>query len=226
MWGRKWAPVLDSHVQPSVLERWLESVATGHPLDMVIPIKGRDGVPRPFLTRVEPLEDDGQRVVQWFGTNTDISELKRAEEALKERARTHRIVADNTYDFEFWRAPDGRYLYVSPSCERICGHKPADFMGDPDLLERLVHREDRARFEEQTRALMASFSCVEFEFRIIHRDGTVRWLAQVCQPVFGEQGEYLGLRGSNREVTERKRAEQALRDADRRKDEFLAMLAH
>jgi PAS domain S-box-containing protein len=226
MWGRKWAPVLDSHVQPSVLERWLESVATGHPLEMVIPIKGRDAVYRPFLTRVEALEDHAQRVVQWFGTNTDISELKRAEEALKESARTHRIVADNTYDFEFWRAPDGRYLYVSPSCERICGHKPADFMADPDLLERLVHREDRARFEEQTRALMASHSCVEFEFRIVHQDGTVRWLAQVCQPVLGEQGEYLGLRGSNREVTERKRAEQALRDADRRKDEFLAMLAH
>ena len=73
---------------------------------------------------------------------------------------------------------------------------------------------------------MASHSCVEFEFRIVHQDGTVRWLAQVCQPVLGEQGEYLGLRGSNREVTERKRAEQALRDADRRKDEFLAMLAH
>ena len=83
MWGRKWAPVLDSHVQPSVLERWLESVATGHPLEMVIPIKGRDAVYRPFLTRVEAVEDHGQRVVQWFGTNTDISELKRAEEALK-----------------------------------------------------------------------------------------------------------------------------------------------
>src|SRR5262249_13942576 len=55
---------------------------------------------------------------------------------------------------------------------------------------------------------------------------TTRWLAQVCQPVFGEQGEYLGLRGSNREVTERKKTEQALREADRHKDEFLAILAH
>src|SRR5262245_33239325 len=182
--------------------------------------------PAQAVAAFSPVKDDGQRVVRWCGTNTDISELKRAEEALRQRERTHRIVADNTYDFEFWRSPDGRYLYVSPSCERICGYKPADFMADPGRLGRLVHREDRPRFEERMRALTASPSSVEFEFRIVHRDGTTRWLAQACQPVFGEQGEYLGLRGSNREVTEHKKAEQALREADRRKDEFLATLAH
>ena len=45
------------------------------------------------------------------------------EAALRESERVHRIVADNTYDFEFWRAADGRYLYVSPSCERVSGYK-------------------------------------------------------------------------------------------------------
>jgi PAS domain S-box-containing protein len=226
MRGKKWAPVVESDAQPSVLGRWLESVATGDPFDMVISIKGKDGASRPFLTRAEPLKDDEQRVIRWVGTSTDIGDLKQAEEALKERERTYRIVADNTYDFEFWRAPDGHYLYVSPSCERISGHKPAEFMADPGLLQRLVHEDDRARFAEQSRALMASPSNVEFEFRIVHRDGTIRWLAKVCQPVYGEQGEYLGLRGSNRDVTDRKHAEQALREADRRKDEVLAMLAH
>ncbi len=226
VWGRKWAPVLDLDVQPDVLERWLKSVAGGQPFEMVIPIKGRDGVSRPFLTRAEPVKDDVGQVVRWVGTNTDISELKQAEAALAERERTHRIVADNTYDFEFWRALDGRYLYVSPSCERVCGHTPADFLADPALLDRLVHLEDRTRFGEQMRALAASPACVEFEFRIVHRDGTTRWLAQACQPVYGDRGEYLGLRGSNREVTDRKKAERALREADRRKDEFLATLAH
>lgn len=226
MWGRKWASVLDPDVQANVLERWLEFVSSGLPFEMVIPIKGRDGVFRPFLTRAEPVKDDIGRVVRWLGTNTDISEFKQAEAALKEQERTHRIVADNTHDFEFWRAPDGRYLYVSPSSERVCGPKPADFLADPTLLESLVHPEDRAGFGEQLRALTASPSCAEFEFRIVHRDGTTRWLAQACQPVHGEQGEFLGLRGSIRDVTERTKAERALRDADQRKDEFLATLAH
>jgi two-component system CheB/CheR fusion protein len=156
----------------------------------------------------------------------EISEIKQVVAALRESERTYRIVAENTYDFEFWRAPEGRYLYVSPSCERVSGYKPAEFLADPDLLLRLVHSEDRPLFEERMRVLTADRSCVEFEFRIVHRDGTVRWLAQACQPVFSEQGEYLGMRGSNREVTDRRRAEEALKEADRRKSEFLVVLAH
>ena len=81
MWGRKWVPVLDAEVQPEVLEQWLESVASGQRFDMVIPIKGKDGEFRPFLTRVEPVKDVNGRVVQWCGTNTDISELKPAADA-------------------------------------------------------------------------------------------------------------------------------------------------
>jgi PAS domain S-box-containing protein len=86
MWGRKWVPVLEAKVQPKVLERWLESVASGRPFDMVIPIKGTDGEPRPFLTRVQPMKEAG-RVAWWFGTSTDVSEMKRVEEALIEADR-------------------------------------------------------------------------------------------------------------------------------------------
>lgn len=218
--------MLDPGAQPEVLERWVGSVAGGEPFDMEMAIRGRDGSARPFLTRVQPVKGDDGRVAWWFGTHTDIGELKRVEEALRDSERTHRIVAENTYDFEFWRAPDGRYLYVSPSCERVSGHTPAEFLADPDLLLRLVHPEDRTLFEGRMRTLTGDREDVEFEFRIVHRDGTVRWLAQACQPVFSEWGEYLGVRGSNREVTDRKRAEEALRAADRRKDEFLVTLAH
>jgi PAS domain S-box-containing protein len=226
LWGRKLLPVLDAEAQPRVLERWVGAVASGEPFDMELLLRGRDGVSRPFLTLVLPVREDGGRVARWFGTHTDISELKRAEAALRESERTYRIVADNTYDFEFWRAPEGHYLYVSPSCERVSGYKPAEFLADRDLPLRLVYSEDRPLFQDRMRALAADRSSLEFEFRIVHRDGAVRWLAQACQPVFSERGEYLGVRGSNREVTDRKRAEEALREADRRKDEFLVMLAH
>jgi PAS domain S-box-containing protein len=87
MWGRKWVPVLDADVRPKVMERWDESVTSGQPFDMVIPIHGKDGVARPFLTRVQPVKDHEGRVVWWFGTHTDVSEMKRVEEALKEADR-------------------------------------------------------------------------------------------------------------------------------------------
>ena len=65
--GPEVVPVLDAEVQPRVLERWLESVASGQPFDMVMPIRGRDGVSRPFLTRVEPVEGDDGRVAGGSG---------------------------------------------------------------------------------------------------------------------------------------------------------------
>lgn len=56
-------------------EQWSASIATGQPFDMVFPLRGADGRFRPFQTRVMPLKDAEGRVVEWFGTNTDITEL-------------------------------------------------------------------------------------------------------------------------------------------------------
>ena len=70
-----------------MLERWVGSVAGGEPFDMELMLRGRDGVSRPFLTRVEPVRGDDGRVAWWFGTHTDIGELKRAEAALREADR-------------------------------------------------------------------------------------------------------------------------------------------
>ncbi|MDP9084625.1 MAG: PAS domain-containing protein [Pseudomonadota bacterium] len=81
-WG--WQAVHDPNELPTVLERWRHSIATQTPLDMVFPLKGADGEFRPFLTRVVPIKSESGQVTRWFGTNTDISELRRAEAALRE----------------------------------------------------------------------------------------------------------------------------------------------
>ncbi|OYV98599.1 MAG: hypothetical protein B7X11_05910 [Acidobacteria bacterium 37-65-4] len=80
-WG--WQSVHDPEALPEVLARWKNSIATGAPFDMVFPIRGKDGHFRQFLTRVTPLKDSAGRVTQWFGTNTDITESKKIEEALR-----------------------------------------------------------------------------------------------------------------------------------------------
>ncbi|HUO53233.1 MAG TPA: PAS domain-containing protein [Rhodoblastus sp.] len=68
---------------PQTLERWADCVATGRPLDMTIPLRAADGKFRPFLTRVMPHRDGDGRVLQWFGTATEITEQKEMEEALR-----------------------------------------------------------------------------------------------------------------------------------------------
>lgn len=81
-WG--WESVHDPDVLPQVLKRWQASLAAGEPFEMTFPLRGRDGTFRPFLTRSVPLRDADNRVVLWFGTNTDISEQRRIEQALRE----------------------------------------------------------------------------------------------------------------------------------------------
>ncbi len=79
-WG--WQSVHDLDALPGVLERWKESIASGEPFDMVFPLRGVDGNYRQFLTRVQPVQNAAGEVIQWCGTNTDITERKQAEARL------------------------------------------------------------------------------------------------------------------------------------------------
>jgi PAS domain S-box-containing protein len=83
-WG--WESVHDPAVLPSVQEHWHESVRTGDPFEMEFPIRGADGQYRWFLTRVNAVRDRHGQVVRWFGTNTDVDQVKRAEQALRDES--------------------------------------------------------------------------------------------------------------------------------------------
>ncbi len=153
----------------------------------------------------------------------DISDRKRAEVLLRENEEKYRIVADNTYDWEAWRTPDGKFRYISPSCERITGRKIEDFLANPNLITIITHIEDHsmvvsllhyAFHEEPERN-------VEYDFRIILPDRTVRWISHSSTPVYGDRGEWLGRRESNRDITERKLAEEKLSQAYARQRHFI-----
>jgi PAS domain S-box-containing protein len=80
-WG--WQSVHHPDELPRVLENWRNSIATGQPFEMVFPLRGADGVYRPFLTRIDPIRDEAGYVVRWFGTNTDITAQREIEAALR-----------------------------------------------------------------------------------------------------------------------------------------------
>ncbi len=136
--------------------------------------------------------------------------IKCSEESMRESATKFRIVAENTYDWEYWLSPEGRFIYISPACKRISGYDTAEFMADPDLRLRIIHPDDSENYEDHRRYAREKKGSGEIEFRIIHADGTVRWIGHVCQTVFDSRGNYLGLRGSNRDITKRKNAEEII----------------
>ena len=132
-------------------------------------------------------------------------ERKKSGNALNKNEEKYRILSDYTYDWEYWLNLEGQFEYISPSCHRISGYTASEFLGDPKLLNRIVHPDDQRIFvnhteEERIEALPASV-----EFRIIRRDGKLCWVGHVCQKVFDRRHNCLGIRASNRDITQRKK---------------------
>jgi PAS domain S-box-containing protein len=154
----------------------------------------------------------GGIVISKKGLEREILSREKAEAVLSESVNTLRIVADFTYDWEYWRSPDNRFLYVSPSCERITGYTREEFMQDPELYSRIIHPDDRVHMISHLRETESCRELCELEFRIVRRDGQERWIGHACNLVLDTDGQSLGRRASDRDITERKLAEQALQD--------------
>ncbi len=130
--------------------------------------------------------------------------------ALSESETKYRLLADHATDCIFWIGTDGHYKYVSPACEPITGYSPVEFMADPGLMASIVHPEERDAYLAHVAHLDAPDEG-ELEYRIRHRDGSIRWIAHSCSLITDAVGSPLGRRGTHRDITARKRSEDRLR---------------
>jgi len=160
--------------------------------------------------------EEGIAFLEGLGGTLSVGLMRlRAEEALRASEERYRIVADNTYDWEFWMDPEGRFIYCSPSCERITGYSPAEFEADPELMGRIVHPEDSDRYAAHLNSRVRENGLKQLQLRIIRRDGSERWVEHICRPVHDAEGRFLGYRGSNADITDRRRLEEQLRQAQK-----------
>jgi PAS domain S-box-containing protein len=160
-----------------------------------------------------------------LGITRDIRERKKAEEALRNSERRFRDIADNAFEWIWEVDPDGRYTYSSPTVEKILGYTPAEVLGKH--FYDMMSPEDKERVKKEMLGIVAKTEPFrELIFKSLHKDGRIVWLSTSGVPLLDEKGNLVGFRGAVTDITERKKAEEALRELDRMKSEFISDISH
>jgi PAS domain S-box-containing protein len=161
------------------------------------------------------------------GMAIDITDRLRAEEVLAESEQRFRQLAESINEV-FWMADPQttEVLYVSPAYEEVWGRSCRSLYEQPRSFLDAVHPEDRERVWVAAVEKHGRGEPTDEEYRVIRPDGSVRWVRDRAFPVKDAAGRIYRMAGIAEDVTEKKRAEEALKENDRRKDEFLATLAH
>lgn len=176
-WG--WTKVHDPDLLPEVLKGWNHSIKTGKPFEMTFPLRGHDGIFRPFLTRVLPLKDQKGSIIRWLGTNVDVSAQVAAEDSLRKSEALYRSAlaagrmgtwqTDLVAKTRLW-TPEGMALFglnVPGGRGRVGGNQ--------DEYRSALHPNDR-HLMQKFHELVETQDSITSEYRVVWPDGTIHWL--------------------------------------------------
>jgi PAS domain S-box-containing protein len=201
--------VHDPDELPRVLERWKASIVSGEPFEMVFPLRGLDGQFRSFLTRVNPLRDEGGRITTWFGTNTDIEQQKQAQEALARSEERFRQLADAMPQIVWTAGPDGNIDYLNQQWSEYTGlpARPGN-----DGWSQILHPDDKPAAAAKWAASLSTGAPFDMELRLLDRQRqSYRWHLLRTGAVKDELGEVERWFGTGTDIDEQKRAEESSR---------------
>lgn len=175
-------------------------------------VKNKDGNYLWFYDFGRLERDSTGEVKEIRGYMFDQTQLKETTRELEESEIKYRTVANYTYNWEYWRDEQNRFIYISPSVHRITGYFPEEFFENPDLIDDIVYFEDRHIWGEHLHEVEDNTSDEKvrnLEFRIFNKCGDIRWIHHTCRHIY-ENNKCLGIRASNRDITKQKEAERKL----------------
>jgi formate hydrogenlyase transcriptional activator len=196
---------------PSAAKFRQELLSAANPGELEVRLRRHDGEYRWFIVRAEPLRDERGNVLRWYGTNTDIEDLKRAEAKLRQDEQELRGIVDAIPQLIDVRDPDGTFLYANRSLLEYSGLTVDEVMA-PDFRARFVHPEDWTRLHDARRQGLSGSVPFEIEQRLRRKDGQYRWFVVRYHPLRDDQGQILRWYASGTDIDDRKRAEERTRN--------------
>jgi PAS domain S-box-containing protein len=199
-----------------VIAEQLRTRAAGEPFRAEYRMITRDGGVRWFLDETHAIAGQDDRPGYRCGYLVDITERKELEEALREAEDRYRQLVEKLPLAIYIDRLDelSSNIYTSPHVERMLGYTAEQWQTEADLFVRLLHPADRERVLDEHERTRATGQPLRTEYRLIAADGRVIWLRDEAVVVPDQQGNPLILQGFLLDITERKAAEQALRDSE------------
>jgi PAS domain S-box-containing protein len=208
-WG--WQASIHPEDLQQLMDKWRELLASGEPGEIEARLRRRDGAFRWFLIRVEPLRDETGKIVKWYGTSTDIENLKQTEKKLREDERDLRRITDAIPQTIVVQDPSGAPLYANQAVLDYTGLTIEDVVA-PHFRERMFHPDDLERLRYERKAALKRGLPFEIEQRALRKDGQYRWFLIHYNPFRDEQGNLVRWYATGTDIDDRKRAEDRMRN--------------
>ena len=209
-WG--WKTIIHPEDLEMAMDKWLfEILPSGQSGEIETRLRRFDGEYRWFLIRIEPLRDDLGNVVQWYGTDTDIEDLKRAEAKLRQDEHELRRIIDAVSQTIVVLGPDGGNLNVNQSMLDYTGLTMKEVMAE-DFRTRVFHPEDIERVQDECQKALLSGVPFENEQRLLGKDGKYRWFLIRYNPLQDNEGRIVRWYATGTDIEDRKQAEERLRE--------------
>src|SRR5467141_1615706 len=208
-WG--WQNAIHPEDLKKITDKWLGDLAAGQPGEVEGRLRRFDGVYRWFLFRAEPLRDESGNIVNWYGTDTDIDDLKRAEAKLRQDEEELRRMTDAIPQTIIVMNPDGKAIYANRVTLEYTGLSLDDVRGD-DFRARVFHPDDVQRLREERNKALSGAAPFENEQRAMGKDGKYRWFLIRYNPLLDESGNVIRWYATGTDIDDRKRAEDRLRN--------------
>ena len=206
-WG--WQAAFHPDDLPPLMEKWQRMLVSGKSDEIEARLRRHDGVYRWFLIRAQPLRDDSGKIVRWYGTSTDIEDLKQSEQGRRASERNLAAMI-NTIPTSAWTTrPDGYCDFLNQVWLDYAGMTLEQAQGWG--WAEAIHPDDREQLVEDWQSCLASGNPVDMEARIRRFDSSYRWFLIRANPLRDGTGKILKWYGTCTEIEDRKRWEQTLR---------------